>query len=131
VASAASHSSARLGSAAPFLVDVYVADGTAITVARRNFPKRFLHYHRAGHGAVTSPQTQRGYTAFVRTKLSRVQGASDLKFADVPNVLAASFNVPAARLAAEIVSGRLARRSSARPHRHVCGHGLFHPEITG
>merc|ERR1719463_198816 len=55
-----------------FLVDGYVAGGTAITVARRNFPKQFLHYHRAGHGAVTSPQTQRGYTAFVHTKLSRV-----------------------------------------------------------
>jgi ribulose-bisphosphate carboxylase large chain len=61
-----------------FLVDGYVAGGTAITVARRNFPSQFLHYHRAGHGAVTSPQTQRGYTAFVHTKLSRVQGASGI-----------------------------------------------------
>jgi ribulose-bisphosphate carboxylase large chain len=40
-----------------------VSGGTAITVARRNFPNQFLHYHRAGHGAVTSPHTQRGYTA--------------------------------------------------------------------
>merc|ERR1711966_192694 len=39
---------------------------------------QFLHYHRAGHGAVTSPQTQRGYTAFVHTKLSRVIGASGI-----------------------------------------------------
>merc|ERR1712203_679357 len=61
-----------------FLVDGYVAGGTAITVARRNFPKQFLHYHRAGHGAVTSPQTQRGYTAFVHTKISRVIGASGI-----------------------------------------------------
>merc|ERR1711972_405512 len=61
-----------------FLVDGYVAGGTAITVARRNFPKQFLHYHRAGHGAVTIPQTQRGYTAFVHTKLSRVIGASGI-----------------------------------------------------
>merc|ERR1712178_449840 len=61
-----------------FLVDGYVAGGTGITVARRNFPKQFLHYHRAGHGAVTSPQTQRGYTAFVHTKVSRVQGASGI-----------------------------------------------------
>jgi ribulose-bisphosphate carboxylase large chain len=60
------------------LVDGYVAGGTAVTVARRNFPKQFLHYHRAGHGAVTSPQTQRGYTAFVHTKLSRVIGASGI-----------------------------------------------------
>ena len=25
--------------------------------------KQYLHYHRAGHGAVTSPQSKRGYTA--------------------------------------------------------------------
>merc|ERR1712224_498341 len=31
---------------------------------------------RAGHGAVTSPQTQRGYTAFVHTKITRIIGAS-------------------------------------------------------
>eukprot|EP00933_Yihiella_yeosuensis_P031617 TRINITY_DN251_c0_g1_i12.p1 TRINITY_DN251_c0_g1~~TRINITY_DN251_c0_g1_i12.p1 ORF type:complete len:793 (-),score=239.88 TRINITY_DN251_c0_g1_i12:372-2675(-) len=61
-----------------FLVDGYVAGGTAVTVARRNFPHQFLHYHRAGHGAVTSPQTQRGYTAFVHTKISRVIGASGI-----------------------------------------------------
>merc|ERR1719432_604090 len=39
-----------------FLVDGYVAGGTA----------------------VTSPQTQRGYTAFVHTKISRVIGASGI-----------------------------------------------------
>jgi hypothetical protein len=61
-----------------FLVDGYVAGGTAVTVARRNFPQQFLHYHRAGHGSVTSPQTQRGYTAFVHTKISRVIGASGI-----------------------------------------------------
>ena len=61
-----------------FLVDGYVAGGTAVTCARRNFPKQFLHYHRAGHGSVTSPQTQRGYTAFVHTKISRVIGASGI-----------------------------------------------------
>jgi hypothetical protein len=59
-------------------VDGYVTGGTGITVCRRNFPKQFLHYHRAGHGAVTSPQTQRGYTAFVHTKISRVIGASGI-----------------------------------------------------
>merc|ERR1711959_244164 len=60
------------------LVDGYVTGGTGVTVCRRNFPKQFLHYHRAGHGAVTSPQTQRGYTAFVHTKISRVIGASGI-----------------------------------------------------
>ena len=61
-----------------FLVDGGVAGGTAVTVARRNFPNQFLHYHRAGQGAVISPQTQRGYTASVHTKLSRVMGASGI-----------------------------------------------------
>jgi ribulose 1,5-bisphosphate carboxylase large subunit-like protein len=67
-----------LGENCAFLVDGYVAGGTAITVARRNFPEQFLHYHRAGHGAVASPQTQRGYTTFVDTKISRVIGASSI-----------------------------------------------------
>ena len=61
-----------------FLVDGYVAGPTAITTARRRFPSQYLHYHRAGHGAVTSPQTQRGYTAFVHCKMARVQGSSGI-----------------------------------------------------
>jgi ribulose-bisphosphate carboxylase large chain len=61
-----------------FLVDGCVARGTAITVARRNFPKQFPHYHRGGHGAVTSPQILHGYTASVRTKISCVIGASGI-----------------------------------------------------
>jgi len=61
-----------------FLVDGYVAGPTAITTARRTFPNQYLHYHRAGHGAVTSPQTQRGYTAFVLAKMARLQGASGI-----------------------------------------------------
>ncbi len=61
-----------------FLVDGYVAGPHAITTARRCFPDQYLHYHRAGHGAVTSPQTQRGYTAFVLAKMARCQGASGI-----------------------------------------------------
>ncbi|MBK5933089.1 ribulose 1,5-bisphosphate carboxylase large subunit [Rhodovulum imhoffii] len=61
-----------------FLVDGYVTGPAAITTARRQFPHQFLHYHRAGHGAVTSPQSQRGYTAFVLSKMSRLQGASGI-----------------------------------------------------
>jgi len=61
-----------------FLVDGFVAGATAITTARRNFPGQFLHYHRAGHGAITSPQSKRGYTAFVHLKMSRLQGASGI-----------------------------------------------------
>ncbi len=61
-----------------FLVDGYVAGPTAITTARRHFPNQYLHYHRAGHGAVTSPQAKRGYTAFVLSKMARLQGASGI-----------------------------------------------------
>ena len=61
-----------------FLVDGYVTGPAAVTTARRRFPSQYLHYHRAGHGAVTSPQTQRGYTAFVLAKMSRLQGASGI-----------------------------------------------------
>jgi ribulose-bisphosphate carboxylase large chain len=61
-----------------FLVDGYVAGPTAITTARRQFPKQYLHDHRAGHGAVTSPQAKRGYTAFVLGKMARLQGASGI-----------------------------------------------------
>ena len=61
-----------------FLVDGYVAGPTAITTARRYFPKQYLHYHRAGHGAVTSPQSKRGYTGFVLAKMARLQGASGI-----------------------------------------------------
>ncbi|TCO70490.1 ribulose-bisphosphate carboxylase [Rhodovulum euryhalinum] len=61
-----------------FLVDGYVTGPAAITTARRQFPQQFLHYHRAGHGAVTSPQSMRGYTAFVLSKMSRLQGASGI-----------------------------------------------------
>ncbi len=61
-----------------FLVDGYVAGPTAITTARRHFPKQYLHYHRAGHGAVTSPSAKRGYTSFVLAKMARLQGASGI-----------------------------------------------------
>jgi len=61
-----------------FLVDGYVAGPQAITTARRHFPKQYLHYHRAGHGAVTSPSAKRGYTALVLAKMARLQGASGI-----------------------------------------------------
>ena len=38
-----------------FLVDGYVGGPGMITTARRNFPNQYLHYHRAGHGAVPAP----------------------------------------------------------------------------
>jgi ribulose-bisphosphate carboxylase large chain len=61
-----------------FLVDGYVGGPGMVTTARRQYPNQFLHYHRAGHGAVTSPSALRGYTAFVLSKMSRLQGASGI-----------------------------------------------------
>lgn len=61
-----------------FLVDGYVTGPQSITTARRQFPNQFLHYHRAGHGAVTSPQSKRGYSALVLSKMARLQGASGI-----------------------------------------------------
>lgn len=61
-----------------FLVDGYVGGPGMITTARRHFPNQYLHYHRAGHGAVTSPSSKRGYTAYVLAKMSRLQGASGI-----------------------------------------------------
>jgi ribulose-bisphosphate carboxylase large chain len=61
-----------------FLVDGYVAGPAAVTTARRRLPKQYLHYHRAGHSAATSPQAKRGYTALVLSKMARLQGASGI-----------------------------------------------------
>jgi len=62
-----------------FLVDGYVGGPGMVTTARRWFPNQYLHYHRAGHGAVTSPQSKRGYTAYVLAKMSRLQGHHGLR----------------------------------------------------
>lgn len=61
-----------------FLVDGFVAGPTAVTTCRRNFPGTFLHYHRAGHGAVTSRQSKRGYGVLVHMKMARLIGASGI-----------------------------------------------------
>jgi ribulose-bisphosphate carboxylase large chain len=61
-----------------FLVDGYVGGPGMITTARRQYPDQYLHYHRAGHGAITSPSAKRGYTAFVLSKMARLQGASGI-----------------------------------------------------
>jgi len=66
---------AEFSSHVAFLVDGYVGGPGMVTTARRQYPNQYLHYHRAGHGAVTSPSSKRGYTAFVLAKMSRLQGA--------------------------------------------------------
>ena len=58
------------------LVDGFVGGPGMVTTARRRFPQQFLHYHRAGHGMVTSPSSRRGYTGYVLAKMARLQGAS-------------------------------------------------------
>jgi hypothetical protein len=61
-----------------FLVDGYVGGPGMVTTARRQYPNQYLHYHRAGHGAVTSPSSKRGYDAYVLAKMARLQGASGI-----------------------------------------------------
>ena len=61
-----------------FLVDGFVGGPGMITTARRQYPAQYLHYHRAGHGMITSPSAKRGYTAFVLSKIARLQGASGI-----------------------------------------------------
>ncbi|WP_028708174.1 ribulose-bisphosphate carboxylase [Propionicicella superfundia] len=61
-----------------FLVDGFVGGPGMVTTVRRYFPRQFLHFHRAGHGMVTSPSSKRGYTAYVLAKMSRLQGASGI-----------------------------------------------------
>ncbi len=41
-----------------FLVDGFVGGPGMVTTARRQYPNQYLHYHRAGHGMITSPQRQ-------------------------------------------------------------------------
>jgi len=61
-----------------FLVDGFVAGPVGITTCRRNFPKTFLHYHRAGHGMATSEVNPRGYTMLVHMKMARLMGSSGI-----------------------------------------------------
>jgi ribulose-bisphosphate carboxylase large chain len=60
-----------------FHVDAYLAGPMALTHARRTLPG-FLSAHRAGHAAITSQRSNRGYSAFVLTKLNRLMGASGI-----------------------------------------------------
>jgi len=61
-----------------FLVDGFVGGPGMVTTARRQYPRQYLHYHRAGHGMVTSPSSKRGYTAYILAKMARLQGASGI-----------------------------------------------------
>ncbi len=101
-----------------FLVDGYVAGAAAVTTARRRFPQQYLHYHRAGHGAVTSPQTQRGYTAFVHCKMARLQGASGIHTGTM------SFGKMEGEAADRAIAYMLEQDSADGPYYHQEWHGM-------
>ncbi len=61
-----------------FHVDAYLAGPMALPHARRRLPKHFISAHRAGHAAITSARSNRGYSAFVLTKINRLLGASGI-----------------------------------------------------
>ncbi|MEJ2128680.1 MAG: ribulose-bisphosphate carboxylase [Woeseiaceae bacterium] len=101
-----------------FLVDGYVAGPAAVTTARRRFPRQYLHYHRAGHGAVTSPQTQRGYTAFVHCKMARLQGSSGIHTGTM------SFGKMEGEASDRAIAYMLERDSADGPYYHQEWHGM-------
>lgn len=61
-----------------FLIDGITAGWMAVQTLRRHYPNVFLHFHRAGHGAMTRPENPIGYTVPVLTKFARLAGASGL-----------------------------------------------------
>jgi len=61
-----------------FLVDGFVAGPAGVTTARRYSPRTFLHFHRAGHGALTSYKSPMGMDPLCYMKLSRLMGASGI-----------------------------------------------------
>jgi len=61
-----------------FLIDGFVTGPAGVTTARRAFPDTFLHFHRAGHGAVTSYKSPMGMDPLCYMKLSRLMGASGI-----------------------------------------------------
>nr|MBP7058694.1 ribulose 1,5-bisphosphate carboxylase [Candidatus Gracilibacteria bacterium] len=59
-----------------FLVDGIAAGWMAVQTARRLYPNVYLHFHRAGHGAMTRDENPIGYTVLVLSKFARLVGAS-------------------------------------------------------
>ncbi len=61
-----------------FQVDAYLAGPMALSHACHRLPTHFISAHRAGHAAITSPCSTRGYSAFVLSKIARLLGASGI-----------------------------------------------------
>lgn len=61
-----------------FLVDGFVTGPAGVTTSRRAFPETYLHFHRAGHGGLTSYKSPMGMDPLCYMKLSRLMGASGI-----------------------------------------------------
>jgi ribulose-bisphosphate carboxylase large chain len=61
-----------------FLIDGITAGWMAVQTLRRRYPKVFIHFHRAAHGAFTRPENPMGFTVLVLSKFARLAGASGI-----------------------------------------------------
>ncbi len=61
-----------------FLIDGITAGWMAVQTLRRKYPRVFIHFHRAGHGAYTRPENPIGFSVLVLSKFARLAGASGI-----------------------------------------------------
>ncbi len=61
-----------------FLIDGITAGWMAVQTLRRRYPKVFIHFHRAAHGAFTRPENPFGFSVLVLSKFARLAGASGI-----------------------------------------------------
>jgi len=61
-----------------FLIDGITAGWMAVQTLRRRYPKVFIHFHRAAHGAFTRPENPIGFSVLVLSKFARLAGASGI-----------------------------------------------------
>jgi ribulose-bisphosphate carboxylase large chain len=61
-----------------FLIDGITAGWMALQTLRRRYPKVFIHFHRAAHGAFTRPENPIGFSVLVLSKFARLAGASGI-----------------------------------------------------
>jgi ribulose-bisphosphate carboxylase large chain len=59
-----------------FLIDGITAGWMAVQTLRRMYPKVFIHFHRAAHGAFTRLENPFGFSVLVLSKFARLAGAS-------------------------------------------------------
>lgn len=59
-----------------FLIDGITAGWMAIQTLRRRYPRVFIHFHRAAHGAFTRQENPFGFSVLVLSKFARLAGAS-------------------------------------------------------